>query len=64
MRVITCCAGKAFMIGQDIKINVVDIDHGHVRMSFDVPRKIAIHRHEHYRKLSAQAPATEKTEKD
>lgn len=46
MLVLTRKAGESLRIGDEISIRVLEISRGHVRLSIDAPREIAVHREE------------------
>lgn len=51
MLVLTRKVGESVVIGEDIYCTVVDYRHGEVRLAFDAPKSIPIHRDEIQRRI-------------
>ncbi|MBF0558727.1 MAG: carbon storage regulator CsrA [Nitrospirae bacterium] len=51
MLVLTRKAGQIITIGEDIRIRVVDIGNGVVKLGIEAPREMPIYREELYEKL-------------
>jgi carbon storage regulator len=49
--ILTRKIGESIMVGDDVKISVVEIRARHVRLGVDAPQDMAIHREEVYRKI-------------
>ncbi|MGY4665246.1 carbon storage regulator [Pseudomonas chlororaphis] len=54
MLLLSCKPGETFKLGEEIVVNVMDVQGKHVRLGFTAPKKFAIHRHEHYQKYQGQ----------
>jgi len=46
--------GERIYIGNDIVVTVVDLSRGRVRIGFDCPSQIPVHREEVYRRICAE----------
>ena len=51
MLVLTRKAGQIITIGEDIRIKIVDIGNGMVKLGIEAPREMPIYREELYEKL-------------
>lgn len=51
MLVLTRRTGETFMIGDDIKVTVVNVEGGQVKLGIDAPRDISVHREEVYQRI-------------
>ena len=51
MLILTRKTGESINIGNDIKITIVSIDGGQVRIGIDAPKDVIIHREEIYKKI-------------
>ena len=55
MMVIRRKCGESFHIGDDVKITILDVQHGsQVRFGIDAPMAIAVHREEIYERIQAE----------
>lgn len=46
MLVLTRKVGESIMVGDDVKIVVVDIDRGQIKLGIEAPKSTAVHRQE------------------
>jgi len=51
MLILTRKVGESIKIGNDIKVMVVNIEGGQVRIGIDAPRNVIVHREEIYNKI-------------
>ncbi len=51
MLILTRKIGESIVIGDDIKITVVNIEGSQVRLGINAPRSIAVHREEVYERI-------------
>jgi len=51
MLILTRKLNESITIGDDVKITVLEIEKGHVRLGIDAPRHISIHREEVYERI-------------
>jgi carbon storage regulator len=49
--------GEKVFIGNDIVVTVIDVRGDRVRLGFDCPSEIPVHREEVYRRIRAERPA-------
>jgi len=54
MLVLSGKKNERFMIGDDVVVQVLGINGGQVRLGFDAPREIPIHREEIYNKIQEE----------
>ena len=54
MLVLTRKAGEGIIIGEDIKITVVELKGGGVRIGIDAPREMKVHRQEVFERIKAE----------
>lgn len=54
MLVLTRKAGEGIIIGDDIKITVVELKGGGVRIGIDAPREMKVHRQEVFDKIKQE----------
>ena len=54
MLVLTRKAGEGIIIGDDIKITVVELKGGGVRIGIDAPREMKVHRQEVFDKIKRE----------
>lgn len=46
MLILTRCIGESLMIGDDVKVTVLSINKGQIRIGITAPKTIAVHREE------------------
>ncbi|MFZ5515334.1 MAG: carbon storage regulator CsrA [Candidatus Zhuqueibacterota bacterium] len=51
MLILTRKLNESITIGDDVKITVLEIEKGHVRLGIEAPRHISIHREEVYERI-------------
>ena len=51
MLILTRKSGQNIVIGDDIKIKILEVKGGHVRLGVEAPRHISVHRGEIYKLL-------------
>ena len=54
MLVLTRKVGEQIHIGDDIKVSIIEIDRGSIRLGIDAPRHITILRQEVYERIQEQ----------
>jgi len=54
MLVLTRKAGEGIIIGDDIKITVVELKGGGVRIGIDAPRELKVHRQEVFERIEQE----------
>lgn len=54
MLVLTRKAGEGIIIGDDIRITVVELKGGGVRIGIDAPREMKVHRQEVYERIKQE----------
>lgn len=52
MLILTRKEGQSLCLGDDIRITVVSVKGGHVRIGVSAPREVAVHREEIYQKIA------------
>ena len=52
MLILTRKEGESLRLGDDIRITVVSVKGGHVRIGVSAPREVPVHREEIYRKIA------------
>ncbi len=52
MLILTRTTGQELMIGDNVKIKVLSVKGGQVRLGIDAPKKIAVHRKEIYDRIA------------
>ncbi|MGQ9575035.1 MAG: carbon storage regulator [Thermoguttaceae bacterium] len=57
MLVLSRRRGQRVIIGQQITITIVDLSRGRVKLGFEGPREIAIHREEVRQRIDQDRPA-------
>ncbi len=60
MLILTRKNQESIMIGDDIKVKILGVKGGVVRVAIDAPKKIAVHREEVYKRIKSE----EKEEKE
>ena len=55
MLVLSRKRGEQILIGPNIELTVVDIGENKVRLAFDAPRDVSIHREEIYRRIENES---------
>lgn len=63
MLILTRKIGESIKIGNDIKVMVVNIEGGQVRIGIDAPRNVIVHREEIYEKIVSENKMAAKSEK-
>lgn len=58
MLILTRKEGESLRLGEDIKITVVSVKGGHVRLGITAPRDVAVHREEIYERIARESPQT------
>ena len=54
MLILTRQIGETLVIGEDIRITVLMVRNGQVRLGIDAPRSVPVHREEIYRRIRAE----------
>jgi carbon storage regulator len=54
MLILTRRSGEKIMIGNDIKITVMDFIKNQIRIGIDAPKNISIHREEVYKRIQIE----------
>lgn len=54
MLILTRSVGQTIMIGDDTKIVVLGIKGNHVRVGFNAPKSVAVHREEVYERIKME----------
>lgn len=57
MLVLTRRSGQSIMIGNDVKVTVLEIRNDQVRIGFDAPRRVQVHREEVYEQIARENAA-------
>lgn len=52
MLILTRKEGESLRLGDDVRITVVSVKGGHVRIGVSAPREVAVHREEIYQKIA------------
>lgn len=60
MLVLSRRVGETIRIGDNIKVTILALTDGQVRMGFDAPKEIAVHREEIYQRIQDDAPYSPK----
>ena len=61
MLILTRKAGESVIVGNSIRISVIDLSHGMVRLGFEAPSDVSIYRDEIYKEIAdANKAALEK----
>ena len=59
MLILTRKIGESIHIGTEIKVTIVNIDGGQVRVGIDAPREVIVHREEVYNRIMAENKAAQ-----
>ena len=59
MLVLTRKPGQAVVIGESVRVTVIEISPGVVRLGFEAPPEVAIHREEVYREINGENDAAD-----
>lgn len=51
MLVLTRRIGESVVVGQDIKITILEISHSQAKLGISAPKSVAVHREEIHKKL-------------
>lgn len=62
MLILTRNTDESIVIEEDIRITIIDIKGGQVRLGIDAPRHVAVHRQEIYERIKAGVPLTPKVQ--
>ncbi len=54
MLILTRRVGEAVLIGDDVRVRVLGLKGGQVRLGFAAPRTVAVHREEIYQRIQAE----------
>ena len=57
MLVLTRRVGQSIMIGNDVKVTVLEIRNDQVRIGVDAPRRVQVHREEIYEQIARENAA-------
>ena len=58
MLVLTRKPGQSVVIGESVRVTVIEISPGVVRLGFEAPAEVAIHREEVYQEINGKEPAS------
>jgi len=61
MLILTRKIGESIKIGNDIKVTIINIDGGQVRVGIEAPRDVIVHREEIYNKILEENRKAAKT---
>jgi len=61
MLILSRRVGETIMIGDDIKVCVLEVNGAQVRIGIEAPRHIAVHREEIYSRIQSNPTANEKS---
>lgn len=64
MLILTRKLNESITIGDEVKITVLEIEKGHVRLGIDAPRHISIHREEVYERIREENSKNAKKDED
>ena len=62
MLVLSRKPGESIVIGNDITVTVVAVEGGRVKLGFNAPREVPIHRTEVYQRIEGWLPALQHAE--
>lgn len=54
MLILTRNIGESIMIGDDVRVEVTGIKGGQVKLAFDAPKEVPIHREEVYKRIQKE----------
>lgn len=54
MLILTRRIGETLMVGDDVKVTVLNIQGGQVRIGVDAPKQVEVHREEIYSRIQAE----------
>ncbi|CAI3788535.1 Translational regulator CsrA1 [Pseudomonas sp. MM227] len=60
MLILTRNTDESIVIEDDIRITIIDVKGGQVRLGIDAPRDVAVHRQEIYERIKAGVPMVPK----
>jgi len=55
MLILTRRSGEVLMIGDDVKLTILGIRGGQVRIGIDAPKDVAVHREEIYNRIKSES---------
>lgn len=61
MLVLSRKVGETIRIGDNIKVTILAVGDGQVRMGFDAPKEVAVHREEIYQRIQDATPYSPKS---
>lgn len=64
MLILTRRSGEAVIIGDNVRIAVLDIRGNQVRLGVEAPREVTVHREEVYRRIAEEQGNIAKDEED
>ena len=56
MLILTRSRGQIIKIGEDIKVQLIEIQGKQARIGIEAPRRLAVHRQEVYERIQAEGP--------
>jgi len=56
MLVLSCKLDEGIMIGDDIRVMIVDLGNGKVKLGISAPREVAVHRDKIYNDIKSGKP--------
>lgn len=62
MLILTRKRGETLMIGDNVSVTLVSINHNQVRIGIEAPKEIEVHREEVYRKIHGKGPGEKNQE--
>ena len=63
MLILTRRTNETLMIGDDVKITVLNVEGNQVRIGIDAPHDVAVHRQEIYERIQHEQKGNKKTNK-